>query len=167
MGGPRKKSTRQIKIIPKWEDEDRSHSHDSVKSSDNEDLKLFHQAVRFGKIDKKDLTEAKPRTPSSPAKKKDVRYDIDLHGMTVDEAQRHVVMIIENLLDKRRGQLLHIRVITGKGNNSPNKRPQLLHSIHHVVEDRFKNRLISIDASPHLLKIGDSYLKGHFDLKIR
>jgi hypothetical protein len=36
-----------------------------------------------------------------------------------------------------------------------------------VVEARFKDRLINIEVSPHELQIGGTYIKGHFDMKIR
>jgi DNA-nicking Smr family endonuclease len=164
MSGPKKNPNKKHKITPIWEDEEPVSSSNPSKLSAEEEAKLFHEAVKFGKVPKKD-DESKPSKILS--KKKIDRHDIDLHGLTVEEAQRHVVRAIEDILANAKGQIISIRVITGKGHRSRGREPQLIHSIHHVVESRFKSRLISIEVSPHELKMGDSYLKGHFDLKIR
>ena len=170
MSGPKKNPDKKHKITPVWEDEEQVSSSNPSKLSAEEEAKLFHEAVKFGKVPKKD-DESKLSKPSKPSailsKKKIDRHDIDLHGLTVEEAQRHVVRAIEDILANAKGQTVNIRVITGKGHRSRGREPQLVHSIHHVVESRFKSRLISIEVSPHELKMGDSYLKGHFDLKIR
>jgi|LakMenEpi03Aug12_release.lakeMendotaPanAssembly.Ray.scaffolds.fasta_scaffold52737_1 DNA-nicking Smr family endonuclease len=165
MSGPKKHPDKKSKITPHWEDEEKTTGtgHPSRPSAE-EEAKLFQEAVKTGKIPRKD----EEQTPSYRSiTKKIERYDIDLHGLTVEEAQRHVVKAIEDILASAKGQTVNIRVITGKGHRSRGGEPQLIHSIHHVVEARFKSRLISIEVSPHELKIGDSYLKGHFDLKIR
>jgi DNA-nicking Smr family endonuclease len=165
MSRPKRPSEKKSKITPHWEDEEETTGtgHPSRPSAE-EEAKLFHEAVKTGKIPRKD----EEHSPSyRPTKKKIERYDIDLHGLTVEEAQRHVVKGIEDILASAKGQTVNIRVITGKGHRSRGGEPQLIHSIHHVVESRFKSRLISIEVSPHELKIGDAYFKGHFDLKIR
>ena len=167
MSGPKKHPEKKRKITPQWEDEEPVISSNPSKPSAEEEAKLFHEAVKFGKVPKKD-EESKASKPSAILSKKKIdRHDIDLHGLTVEEAQRHVVRAIEDILANAKGQTVNIRVITGKGHRSRGREPQLVHSIHHVVESRFKSRLISIEVSPHELKMGDSYLKGHFDLKIR
>jgi len=167
MNGSKKNPNKKPKITPHWEDENPIDPKTSTRPSPAEEAKLFQDAVEFGKIHRKDDEHIPSSRSYHPTSKKIDRHDIDLHGLTVDEAQRHVVNAIEDILDKARGQIVHIRVITGKGHRSRGREPQLVHSIHHVVESRFKSRLISIEVSPHELKMGDSYLKGHFDLKIR
>lgn len=167
MNGNKRKTTKNKKIPVQWEEQEDIPKKNGLRPTPEEDAKLFHEAVRFGKIPRKDLELEESRGIKSHTKKKTDRYDIDLHGMTVDEAQRYVVNAIEEILASSKGQPVTIRVITGKGHGSRDRGPQLIHSIHHVVESRFKSRLISIEVSPHELKIGNSYLKGHFDLKIR
>lgn len=168
MSGTKNKTIKKSKITPEWVDEEETSQIQSPKKrTTEEDAKLFRDAIEFERIPQKDLQTPAQERPHAKTKKASERHDIDLHGMTVEEAQRHVVRAIEDILANAKAQTVNIRVITGKGHHSPNKRPQLLYSIHHVVEERFKTRLVSIEASPHLLKIGDSYLKGHFDLKIR
>ena len=165
MSGPKRPSEKKSKITPHWEDdEETTVPGQPSRPSAEEEAKLFHEALKSGKIPRKD--EEHSATYRS-IRKKIERYDIDLHGLTVEEAQRHVIKAIEDLLASAKGQPVNIRVITGKGHRSRGREPQLIHSIHHVVETRFKARIISIEVSPHELKIGDSYFKGHFDLKIR
>lgn len=167
MGGRKNYRSKSHKIKPQWEDEDPTQLRNSSQPSPEEDAKLFHEAVTSGKILQKDDDIVVPPSSGRMGAKRVERYEIDLHGLTVEAAQRYVIEAIEGILSKSKGQVVNIRVITGKGHRSRGREPQLIHSIHHVVESRFKSRLVSIEVSPHELKIGDSYLKGHFDLKIR
>ncbi len=167
MSRTKNKNTKKSKINPEWIDEEQPEEQGPTKLTNEQEAKLFHDAIEFERIPQKDVDARDATKKIIKPKKSNARHDIDLHGLTVEEAQHHVIRAIEDILANARGQTVNIRVITGKGHHSPNKKPQLLHSIHRVVEERFKSRLISIEASPHLLKIGDSYLKGHFDLKIK
>lgn len=158
---------KKSKMKVNWDDHDINNKNVLERSNSADDEKLFHDAAMFGKIIRKDETIERSNFSPIPAKKKIVRHNIDLHGLTVAEAQNYVVKAIEDLLASAKGQIITIRVITGKGHRSRDRSPQLVHAIHHIVEARFKSRLISIEVSPHELKLGDSYFKGHFDLKIR
>jgi len=161
------KPPKKPKIAPEWEDEITPTKTGEKKLTAEEEAQLFHDAVRFGHIPEKDRELPTQDKISRPIKKTHKRFDIDLHGMTVQDAQSYVIRAIQEILDGAKGQMVEIRVITGKGHRSKDRAPQLIHSIHHVVESKFKHRLISIEVSPHELKLGDTYLKGHFDLKIR
>jgi DNA-nicking Smr family endonuclease len=167
MSKPKNNNIQKDKLRIKWEDQELPSKLVLTKSSADKDAELFHEAIKIDKIRVKDEDTQPTKSNKSPPKKRKDRHDIDLHGLTVEQAQKHVIRSIEHILDDAKGQPVNIRVITGKGNRSRERGPQLIHSIHHVVEARFKSRIISIDVSPHELKIGDSYLKGHFDLKIR
>jgi DNA-nicking Smr family endonuclease len=160
---------------PEWEDEDkdpeqpREQSVQTARERDEADTKLFLEAASQGPIiskDKDTTVDGSTRSGKPRAQKVSNRHEIDLHGMTVDEARRYVIAMINSLLAQAKGQTLDIRVITGKGNNSRGQ-PQLISSIHHVVEEQFRHRLVSIEVSPHELQISGRYLKGHFDIKIR
>ncbi len=168
MSGTKNKNTRKSKITPEWVDEEETSQIQSpTKRTTEEDAKLFRDAIEFERIPQKDLQTPTQERRHAKTKKASERQDIDLHGLTVEEAQRHVVRVIQDILANAKGQTVSIRVITGKGHGSRDRGPQLIHSIHHVVESTFKSRLISMEVSPHELKIGNRYLKGHFDLKIR
>jgi DNA-nicking Smr family endonuclease len=160
-------------LTPQWEDEDPDVSTDqdinTAREREEEAARLFLEAAARGPVitkDKDTAADSNTRSGKPRSHKVSNRHEIDLHGMTVDEARRYAVATINALLAQAKGQALDIRVITGKGHNSKGQ-PQLISSIHHVVEDTFKHRLISIEVSPHELQIGDTYLKGHFDLKIK
>ena len=158
-------------LKPEWEDEEISETLEDprLKEEEEEEARLFKEAVEKGPVPQKDNDKQIPtrtNTPKSP-KSASSRHDIDLHGMTVSEAQDYVIHTITALLDQAKGQPIDIRIITGKGHHSQGRQPQLISSIHHVVEARFRQRIIHIEASPHELRLGGAYLKGHFDLRIK
>jgi len=155
-------------LTPEWEDEVLPEAHEDPKIKQEEEAKLFRDAFERGPIALKDneLNEVGRKQKGRAAQKSSL-HEIDLHGLTVREAQNHVIRSIDAILDHAKGQTVSIRIITGKGHRSQGREPQLISSIHHVVESTFRHRLISIEVSPHELKLGGSYLKGHFDLKIK
>lgn len=159
MSKPKNNKIQKHKLPIKWEDQELPSKLILTDVSADEDAELFHEALKLDKIRPKDEDTQVTKSNKTPAKKKRERHDIDLHGLTVEQAQQHVIRSIEHILDGAKGQPVNIRVITGKGNRSRERGPQLIHSIHHIVEAKFKPRIISIDVSPHELKIGDSYLK--------
>ena len=156
-------------LKPEWEDEETSENQEDPRLKEEDEARLFKEAVEKGPAPVKDKDQSHPpktHTHKSP-KPSSSRHDIDLHGMTVSEAQDYVIHTITALLDQSKGQPIDIRIITGKGHHSQGRRPQLISSIHHVVEARFRQRIIHIEASPHELQLGGAYLKGHFDLRIK
>jgi DNA-nicking Smr family endonuclease len=161
---------------PEWEDEAVPETPIDSRLKEEEESRLFKYTIENAKIPVKDHEKEKRaqadqlahNSKTRTAKKSSSgRVDIDLHGMTVREAQNHVLHTIQTLIDQSQGKILDIRIITGKGNNSAGGKPQLISSIHHVVEARFSERIISMEVSPHELKLGGSFVKGHFDLRIK
>ncbi len=161
---------------PQWEDEAAPDARIDPRLKEEEESKLFKHTIENAKIPLEDCEKEKraqadqmdQHSKSRTAKKSPSgRVDIDLHGMTVREAQNHVLHTIQTLIDQSQGKTLDIRIITGKGNNSAGGKPQLISSIHHVVEARFAARIISMEVSPHELKLGGSFVRGHFDLRIK
>jgi DNA-nicking Smr family endonuclease len=160
-------------FTPQWEDEEpevaRDQSRQDARQREEESARMFLEAASRGPVitkDKETTSDSQTRSGKPRAQKGSDRHEIDLHGMTVDEARRYVIAAIDSIIAQAKGQPTDIRVITGKGHNSKGQ-PQLISSIHHIVEEKFKHRLISIEVSPHELQIGGMYLKGHFDLKIK
>jgi DNA-nicking Smr family endonuclease len=165
---------------PDWEDEEAHESPQKIlensRLKQEEDSRLFKDAFEHGKIPVKDSAKEisenfanhSGNSKQRPTKKSSSgRMDIDLHGMTVKEAQHHVIHAISTMLDQAHGRVLEIRVITGKGNHSQGRQPQLISSIHHIVEARFNDRIISMEVSPHEIQLGGAFVKGHFDLRIK
>lgn len=161
------KSDRKRTLQIEWENQGDNSANHSPSSKLEEEAELFLEAIRSGTIIEKDKAQESQNPARVRSRKRIDRYEVDLHGMTVETAQHYVITAIQEILIAAKGQIITIRVITGKGQRSKDRSPQLVHAIHPVVEARFKSRLISIEVSPHELKLGDSYFKGHFDLKIR
>lgn len=165
---PKKPHYIRTPLEPVWEDEETSAEQEDPRQKQIDEEQMFREAVEFGKIPVKDDKETIEKSrPTKPTSKAHNRHQIDLHGMTVDEAQYHVVNAINDILSQAKGQPVEIRIITGKGNNSKGRDPQLVKNIHYVVESKFRHRIIHIEVSPHELQLGGTYLKGHFDLKLK
>ncbi len=161
---------------PEWEDEAKAEEPVDPRLKQEEEARLFKHTIENTKIHVKDREKeksaetdrlAQSSNARSAKKSTSGRIDIDLHGMTVREAQHHALHTIQTMLDQSKGQILDIRIITGKGNHSAGGKPQLISSIHHVVESRFRDNIISIEVSPHEIKLGGHFVKGHFDLRIQ
>lgn len=156
-------------LEPEWEDETPSEIPVDPKIKQEEEARLFREAVEKGLFAAKESKEEEEQRLSNSARSKrsPSRHEIDLHGMTVSNAQSYVIDAINNILSQAKGQPVDIRIITGKGHHSKGRQPQLISEIHHIVESTFRHRLITIEASPHELNLGGMYLKGHFDLRIK
>lgn len=112
----------------------------------------------------KKLDQQEPKsTPSCKRKKgNDLPLVLDLHGLTLDEAQRSIE---NNILSLKRGRH-RVRIITGRGHHSPKGQGVLAREIHGFVMTRFSNKIASIDASPHEITLGGMPIKGSFDVVI-
>jgi len=165
----KKAKTNKKVISPKWEEEELTDLHHvDSKAKEEAEAQLFYEAIASQTFTPKDAgLDNATHTPATRATKSSLRHSIDLHGMTVAQAQAHVIRSIESLLIQAKGQPIDIRIITGKGHHSKGRQPQLISEIHHIVESKFRERIISIEVSPHELKLGGTYLKGHFDVKLR
>lgn len=156
-------------LEPEWEDEELIEQPINPKIKQEEEAKLFKEALENDSFQAKESEAERTErfANNKRSQKKNARHDIDLHGMTVADAQDYVVQAIQEILSHAKGQPVEIRIITGKGHHSVGRQPQLISEIHYVVEAKFRHRLISIEASPHELNLGGTYLKGHFDLRIK
>lgn len=163
-----KQQPRKSTPEPDWEDESTTVLPKNRQNQDELDAKIFREAIESANFEPKKIEDSKSHMSTRAKPKHDTsgRYEIDLHGMTLAQAENHVIASINRLLDQHKGHALELRIITGKGNHSKG-RPQLVTSIHHIVESTFRHRIISIEVSPHELQLSGYYLKGHFDLKIK
>lgn len=170
MKNPPKKPNKPKKnLVPEWEEEEPTgNDHIDPRIREEEDAQMFRDAVEKQKFRPKDSEQELTKLRNAQRTKQSAtRHTIDLHGMTVAQAQTFVVEAIQGILDQCKGQAVDIRIITGKGHHSKGRSPQLISEIHHVVEARFRPRIISIEVSPHELNLGGIYLKGHFDVKMK
>ncbi len=170
MKHPPKKPSKQKKpFTPEWEEEEMTNDTAiDPRIRQEEEAKLFREALETQKFRPKDddLENEKSRN-AHRTQKSAARHTIDLHGLTVAEAQTYVIRAINDVLTNANGQVVDIRIITGKGHHSKGRAPQLISEIHHVVEATFRKRIVTIEVSPHELNLGGMYLKGHFDVKLR
>lgn len=97
-------------------------------------------------------------------KKRGTMIEIDLHGMTVDEAQRAVDAVIARL---PRGQEARLRIITGKGLHSGPEGGVLGRDIHYHVATRYRSAIVRLDESPADVRLGGVPIRGHFDVTLR
>lgn len=90
--------------------------------------------------------------------------EVDLHGMTVEQAQRAVDSAIARL---PRGQEIKLRVITGKGIHSGPEGGVLGRDIHYHVATRYRSAIVRLDESPADVRLGGVPIRGHFDVTLR
>ena len=90
---------------------------------------------------------------------------IDLHGLTVTEAETEIERKIQTL--RRTQKHLKLRIITGKGLHSAGGQGVLARDIHHFVKQRFGPSIVSIQESPLDVQLGGVPIRGHFDVVLK
>lgn len=91
--------------------------------------------------------------------------EIDLHGLTVEQAERQVMEVIESHLLSQGERTF--KVITGKGRHSQTGRGVLIREIHLFVRHRFGPRIVRIEESPDEVRIGGDAIRGHFHVTLK
>jgi DNA-nicking Smr family endonuclease len=91
--------------------------------------------------------------------------EIDLHGLTVEEAERHLMDVVHrfDLASEPRT----FKVITGKGRHSSNGQGVLIREIYQFVLSRFGPYILAIEESPDAVRIGGFALRGHFHVTLK
>ena len=92
-----------------------------------------------------ELSRSKRR--ASKGKSSEIKESIDLHGMTVIEAQSAVSQKIYSMRERYTG-IVNLVIVTGKGLHSGRGGGVLSREIHDYVSNKFINEIISIDDSP-------------------
>lgn len=91
-----------------------------------------------------------------------VRFEIDLHGKTLQEAKIFLTESIDRYLDHYPNQKAKIKIITGKGLHSSDRGGVLPREIHRYVGLRYKGSLKSIQESPDDVRINGIPIRGYF-----
>jgi DNA-nicking Smr family endonuclease len=91
---------------------------------------------------------------------------IDLHGLTLLEAQDRVRLIFESILSDLHGET-SVTIITGKGRHSGPQGPVLAKSVHAYVLNSFSNNIASIEDAPANVMVGSLPIRGHFKVVLR
>ncbi|RZA12358.1 MAG: hypothetical protein EOP10_31530 [Proteobacteria bacterium] len=91
--------------------------------------------------------------------------EIDLHGLTVEEAEREVTEAIARhqlSLEKRT-----FKIITGKGRHSSSGRGILIREIYLFVVHRYGPWIERIEESPDGVRLGGEAIRGHFHVTLK
>lgn len=112
----------------------------------------------------KELAE-EPRKAEVSRSVGDELTQLDLHGMTVPEAEFYLRGYLDRL--RQIPGLHRVKIITGKGRNSLKGQGVLAQRIHQFVVEIYGPWLDSIESSPHATQIGGMPLRGHFHMVIR
>ncbi|RZA23622.1 MAG: hypothetical protein EOP10_12240 [Proteobacteria bacterium] len=91
--------------------------------------------------------------------------EIDLHGLTVEEAERRVIELTS--LFPFDGEARTYKVITGKGRHSSGGQGVLIREIYLFVKARFGLHIVTIEESPDAVRIGGVALRGHFHVTLK
>ncbi|MBM4250541.1 MAG: hypothetical protein FJ146_01050 [Deltaproteobacteria bacterium] len=102
-----------------------------------------------------------PKTGKGPGDK-----TIDLHGLTLEAAFRHLDYMISAVLGRASGPVT-FKIVTGRGLHSGPGGGVLVVGVHRYVTERYGPRIVSIDSSPAETQILGFPWRGHFHVTIR
>ncbi|MBC7660216.1 MAG: Smr/MutS family protein [Chitinophagaceae bacterium] len=94
-----------------------------------------------------------------------VIQEIDLHGLTLEQAEREVAEAItrrSSLNEKRT-----FKIITGKGRHSSSGRGVLIREIYLFVVHRYGPWIEQIEESPDGVRLGGEAIRGHFHVTLK
>ena len=119
------------------------------------------QASLLAKDQTSEPAPSKKKNPTEP-------FKIDLHGMTLDAARRHVDGRIHELLMRLSpGARATLNIITGKGLNSGMGGGVLAREIPDWVRERFAKHIVDMDESPAEVQLGGIPIRGYFRVTIK
>lgn len=105
--------------------------------------------------------ERRPRRPEAP-------HVLDLHGRHLDAARSWLRSEIGYLLaGTKPGEILWLRIVTGRGRRSGVGGPVLSREIHGFVARVWGQAIVRMDASPAETAIDGLPVRGHFDVVLR
>jgi DNA-nicking Smr family endonuclease len=101
----------------------------------------------------------------SPKRDSNATIEIDLHGLTVDEAERWVIQVISRypLASEKRT----FKIITGKGRHSSSGRGVLIRELYLFVIHRYGPWIERIEESPDGVRLGGEAIRGHFHVTLK
>jgi hypothetical protein len=135
-----------------------------LKSLENMDPRAAKQKLRDEALSRPSPGKGGASDPSSstPSPGKGMRdHSLDLHRMTLVEAEAAVDRFLAPLLTGRGGEVT-VTIVTGKGRHSGEGGGVLAKEIHGYVRRRYGAQIVAIEESPADLKVGGLPLRGHF-----
>jgi DNA-nicking Smr family endonuclease len=92
---------------------------------------------------------------------------LDLHGMTLEEAQMAVDVFLQQHLLTNKG-LRKLKIVTGKGDRAGRGAGILSRESHGYVERNYRDKIVVLEASPAETELQSGKLwRGHFHLTLR
>lgn len=108
---------------------------------------------------------SEPHRRSSPPAAREVSFELDLHGLRLEEALRKVEYFIDSKLLEYQGRNLILKVITGKGLHSGAGGAVLPRAVHDFISNKYAKVIKSIEDSPDDVKVHGVPIRGHFKVK--
>ncbi len=127
-------------------------------------LELMEEHLATFKPHAKDA-DTKPRQESLKKSQTSAVIEIDLHGSTVDEAERIVAAVIAR--HEAQHEVRTFKIITGKGRHSSSGRGVLIREIYLFVVHRYGPRIVRIEEAPDGVRIGGQAIRGHFHVSLK
>ena len=93
-------------------------------------------------------------------------HSLDLHRLTLTEAESAVDRFLGDLLNGKGGEVT-VTIITGKGRHSGEGGGVLSKEIHNYVKRKFGRQIVAIEESPAKLVVGELPIRGHFKVVLR
>jgi DNA-nicking Smr family endonuclease len=164
----KKSSKRRNKMLHDMRISSHSQAPVRVEQQSSQGDSFFSQALEFfdAADARKDDSEQNKQKNSGRTGDKSL-ISIDLHGMTLSEAQDHVYRVMSRHLGESPRSELRFRIITGKGVHSGHGGGILAKEMHAYVSQRFSSMIIKIDSSPHEVAVSGLPIRGHFDVVLK
>ena len=167
---PKKSSKRRRNAVRQLEQPIKKSTEQTTVGQPVQDRDLFLRAVE--NINMHEVHKDKQRSESqvsttSSAKSSNQQWSIDLHGMTVSQAQAYIDQRFHQWMSTHSRQNLRIRVITGKGLHSSAQRGVLAEAIHSYILRMYREAIVEIEASPHEVQLSGMPIRGHFDVVLK
>lgn len=111
-------------------------------------------------LEEKAAAAAKPRSGRGAGDTVD--FTVDLHRLTLHEAQTRIDGVMRQILGKVASGPVTLNVITGKGRHSVGGSAVLPREIHSYVKNHYSAHILRLEDSPADLVVGELPLRGHF-----
>ncbi len=126
-------------------------------------LELMEEHLALFKPKTKSADRSTQPTPTKRVVSKTL--EIDLHGMILEDAERELRDFIDTHCQA--GEEKTFKIITGKGRHSESGRGVLIREIYLFVKHRYGPRIVRIEESPDVVRIGGQALRGHFHVTLK
>ena len=116
-------------------------------------------------IDKDDDNGKQVPPPKTTSSAKATAHQIDLHGLTLAESQRHIDTLLRRVVTHHSN--VRIKIITGKGRHQQRGENLLARDVHSWLQHKYRAWIVEIEQSPDAVRIGALPWRGHFEVVMR